>query len=180
MGNKHSKITLDSIIKNAILSVHDTEIMRLIDQFPFMANRPLDDRLWTPLIFACICLKLDKVMLLVQRYLVDINWQDYDGCTALHHLVMIGENNQSIAIIHYLCSVGARTDLKTNTGITAKQLANLNKHVNLEHILTYYEKHGLYAQLTWHNIKKLLFIRKNKDLYRKLPMCIIRHITEYM
>ena len=180
MGSKQSAVTLDSMIKNAILSVHDIEIVRLIDQFPFMAHRPLDDRLWTPLIYACICLKLDKVMLLVQRYLADIDWQDYDGCTALHHLVMIGENKLSIAIIHYLCSVGARTDLKTNTGITAKQLANLYKHTTLEQILTHYEKHGLYAQLTWHSIKKLLFVRKYNNLYRKLPMCIIRQISEHM
>lgn len=180
MGSKHSKVTLDSMIKNAILDPNHYEINRLIDQFPFMAERPLDDRLWTPLIYACICLKLDKVMFLAQKYLVDIDWQDYDGCCALHHLVMIGENEMSISIIHYLCSIGARTDLKSNTGITAKQLANLNKHHRIENILSYYEKHGLYANLTWHTIKKLLFVREKNKLYGKLPSCIIRHIAEYM
>ena len=92
--------------------------------------------------------------MLAENYKVDVNQQDFDGFTALHHCA-IKNNKNSNKIAKYLCEQGANLEIKSEGKITALAIAFSNNNASLVQILEYQQKHGKWARHPF-NTRKLI------------------------
>lgn len=178
MGKTESKYkSLDKHLVEAVLQADLPRIRNLINKLPHYANKPLNNKLWTALIYAVISNRLEVVQVLVEEFKADVNISDLDGWTALTHCVY---SNRAVGIhvARYLCAAGANILAKTKSNTTALDAAYGSEE--LVSFLFYYAKYGPYAMQRWHNKKKLLWVYKHVDLWKSLPIQLVREAAEFI
>jgi ankyrin repeat protein len=153
------------------------KLVELVEAHPFLAVKPVNDNLLTPLMLGCLCESFDVVEILVESYKVPINEVDYNGLTAVHHCAY-KNTCTTIKIAEYLCEQGADLTIKSSSGVTALAIAYALKSKALTRILKYQAKHGKHARHPFMNIKKLLWVYQ-KSVYKALPKSIIKEICMY-
>ena len=104
---------------------------------------------------ACVSEKIEVVELLIKGYKVDINEQDYNGLTALHHCVY-QNTHATKEISKYLCMEGINLNIKSKSGTTAIGLAEMNNDTRFIEMLKYQQKYGKWMSHPFNSRKKIL------------------------
>lgn len=179
MGKNNSKpLSVGKKFNQAILQDNLDEFDKIVAYHPFLVQKPVNDNLWSPLMLACINGSFKVVRHLVEDFKVDVDEQDFDGFTALIHLVYAG-NTQNLNIAEYLCEKGADLGKKTNSGINVMSMALTNNNKEYTRLIRYHLKFGVWARHPFHNRKKLLWVY-TKSEYKRLPIHMIKEICMYM
>ena len=179
MGKSNSKpLSVGAKAKQAILRDDVDEFDSIVVYHPFLVVKPVNDNLWTPLIMACINGSFSIVRHLVEDFRVSLDEQDYNGFTALIHLVFAG-NSGNLHIAEYLCEKGADLMKRTDSGITAHSMALTNNNKGYVRLIEYHLKYGVWARHPFQTRKKLLWVY-DKSNYKKLPIHLIKEICMYM
>jgi hypothetical protein len=179
MGKSSSKpLTIGSKATQAILQDNVDEFDSIVVNHPFLVVKPVNDNLWTPLMLASINGSFNIVKHLVEDFRVSLDEQDYNGFTALIHLVYAG-NPGNFDIAEYLCEKGADLLKKTDSGITAHSMALTNNNKRYVGLIEHHLKYGVWARHPFQTRKKLLWVY-DKSPYQKLPIHLIKEICMYM
>ena len=170
--------SLNSKLFQAILQDSIVGVERIVSEHPHMLIKPVNDNLWSPLILACTNGSFEVVQLLVNVYDADIDYQDYNGFTALLHVVYKNEK-ALVDVANFLCMKGANIEIKTDTGISAYSISLANNSKTYQNLLEYHMKYGYWAKHPFSQRKKLLWIYKQSE-YKRLPISLIKEICFYM
>jgi ankyrin repeat protein len=179
MGSETSRPkSLNCKLTDAILQDRVDDLDLIVCQHPHLVVKPVNDNLWSPLILACLNGSFEIVKFLVNQCGVDLDYQDYNGFTALIHVVY--KNSKTlIQIAEFLCEKGARLELKSNSGITAHSIAISNNSKPFTRLLEFHQQHGYWARHPFSTRKKILWVYKNSG-FKKLPLSLIRDICSFM
>lgn len=179
MGNSNNKpLSVGRRFEQAILQDNLDEFDEIVARHPFLVRKPVNDNLWSPLMLGCINGSFRVVQHLVEDFGVCVDEQDYNGFTALMHLVYAG-NMQNLSIAEYLCQKGADLGKRSRSGINVLSLALTNNNKEYRRLIEYQFKHGVWARHPFHNRKKLLWVYPNSK-YKRLPVHLIKEICMYM
>mmetsp|Transcript_7303 Transcript_7303/g.13499 ORF Transcript_7303/g.13499 Transcript_7303/m.13499 type:complete len:179 (+) Transcript_7303:544-1080(+) len=178
MGKSQSKYkSLDKHVIDAVAQGDSVFLRAHLLKLPHYKDKPLDNQLRTALIYAAITNNYEVAKLLVTEFGCDVNIQDKQGWTALMHCVFSNKGN-GLSIVHLLCDAGANILAKTQSNTTAIEAA-FGCEVLIS-TLNHYATHGPFAVMSWHSKKKLLWVYSQSEVWRKVPLHIMRAATEFM
>ena len=129
--DKH-KFDVNSDDNDGLTALHHSAYYGNYELISFFANKGADIHVktkhgWNCLHIAAICGHLTLCKILIDKHKIDINSDDNNGYTALHHSVLHG----SYGFVSTLANKGTDIHLKTKNGENCLHIAALNGHLNL-------------------------------------------------
>lgn len=178
MGTSSSALSTDEQFTRLILIGDIPNIVEFLDAKPHYMQKPLTNKLWTPLMCACSSKQVEIVKLFIENFSIDLDETDYDGCTALH-ISVFGKDPATLELIEYLCNKGANPFVKSLSGVTPRGLAFAMQSKRAESLLQHHECHGTWVKMPWQSRVRLLWLH-NRTVLMVLPFSLIKEICMFM